>query len=134
MRIDADAVKKRSMEFVPFTHEELESASASWTNLNSEVEGIAGYVEGVREIWGREAHTTHKTWGETARAAEELAKIVSGPDDAVFKKVFSRYDIKHEVLKNKIRFCPIPWIPRNMESSSIFNIPSTTTPLWHAGY
>ena len=95
MSIDAAAVKKMTVEFIPFTHEELESASASWTNLNSEVEGIAGYMEGVRALWRSEAHTTHKAWRGTARAAEELAQIVSGPDDAVFRKVFSRYALPY---------------------------------------
>lgn len=44
----------------------------------------------LRELLAVSAHLSHKDWSRTEGAAAALAKILGGPDDASFQKLFQR--------------------------------------------
>ncbi|GAB5361063.1 hypothetical protein AAMO2058_000682500 [Amorphochlora amoebiformis] len=61
------------------------------------LEGLQLLAEGkqmdwnsLRELIAKNAHKPHKVWPETDKASRELAKILGGPEDEIFRRIFRR--------------------------------------------
>lgn len=71
----------------PWDSSQVSRAVAAHTNLAAAAED---YAPALAALLAREAHTSHKDWPATQRAAQELAAVVGGPGDATFDRVFRR--------------------------------------------
>ena len=79
------------------------SSTALLSFTNSEIDSVADSLQRVagldspsidwdalRELIKDEAHKSHKDWDQTESAASRLASILKGPDDLIFRRMFSR--------------------------------------------
>lgn len=72
----------------PFSDVELDEAIKSLQNLAN----LPGHpwLSELRSLLAESAHESHKDWARTEAAADKLAKLIQGPDDPTFQKIFSR--------------------------------------------
>ncbi|CAE7747972.1 CLC-G [Symbiodinium pilosum] len=80
-------MKANATNFAPLTSGELASMVKSHLNLCKDA-GV--YQDALGDLLAKTAHTTHKNWPETEDASLQLADIIAGPDDPIFKQVFQR--------------------------------------------
>jgi len=92
LRALIEKTKSDAAQNVPFSEEEIDRAERSLKLLladNSEAETAIDWAA-YRKLLSTSAHLSHKDWTRTASAAEELAGIVKGPSDKVFRVLFER--------------------------------------------
>ena len=86
----ADAMKAAAAASTPFDDAELDTAVASLKAFLSADEQSSIEWGALRDLYARRAHLSHKDWSETEQSANSLAKILGGPDNACFRKIFAR--------------------------------------------
>ena len=84
---EAAAIKSAAAANEPFSDAELDAAMNSLRRLapDSSVDWQA-----LRALYAERAHLKHKDWAQTIASAERLEKILGGPGDADFRKIFGR--------------------------------------------
>lgn len=87
IRTQTEAMKAASSAQTPFTDAELDTAIESLKMLGqeSDLDWAA-----LRQLMSEVAHVSHKEWPKTEAAAENLRKIIGGPDDAHFQTIMQR--------------------------------------------
>uniref|UniRef100_A0A7S2UUP8 Uncharacterized protein n=1 Tax=Fibrocapsa japonica TaxID=94617 RepID=A0A7S2UUP8_9STRA len=85
----AEKLKTSSTDNVTFDNEELQRAIQSLQNCAGSLGDCVDW-EALHQLYTASAHLSHKDWGRTERAAEQLANILGNPDEAVFRKTFQR--------------------------------------------
>ena len=81
----------------PFSTEELDRTITSFRNLvameaDESKSSAASSLDfdALRALIAEYGHLSHKDWARTSSAASELEKILSGPDDERFRRMFAR--------------------------------------------
>ena len=87
LRSKIDTMKSAASKREPFSDGELDAAVASLKSLAPEADLD---WSALRSLYADRAHINHKEWAETCVSAERMADILGGPDDAAFRKIFSR--------------------------------------------
>jgi len=94
----------------PFSEEELARALESYRDLCPDHD----WGE-LKDLFAETLHKSHKNWAETEAAAERLANIIGGPDDAAFRRVFERvlvdgrYDAAAAAVSSR-KHSAKPWV------------------------
>eukprot|EP00292_Cryptomonas_paramecium_P016018 CAMPEP_0113714066 /NCGR_PEP_ID=MMETSP0038_2-20120614/32378_1 /TAXON_ID=2898 /ORGANISM="Cryptomonas paramecium" /LENGTH=204 /DNA_ID=CAMNT_0000640937 /DNA_START=65 /DNA_END=675 /DNA_ORIENTATION=- /assembly_acc=CAM_ASM_000170 len=73
---------------LPFSEKELDNAVKSLQNLASTPNTIDWCA--LRQFFAGFAHESHKDWMVTESRAQDLAKLIGGPDDPGFRSIFRR--------------------------------------------
>ena len=78
-----------STALLSFTSDEIDSVVNSLQRVSG-LDSPSIDWDALRELIHDVAHKSHKDWDQTESAASRLASILKGPDDLIFRRMFSR--------------------------------------------
>lgn len=85
------ARKRAASSGTSFSADEVEGVVHSLRQLSDPTEGLGSSDwEALSQLLGTGAHMPHKEWERTENSADQLLRILGGPEEASFRRIFSR--------------------------------------------